>query len=221
MHSFKVPSAEELDHDYLWRYARACRRAATSASSIARTTRRCWSSASTRRFSTGRSCPGRAQGRHLEAPLREINDWERYLTDNGLALVKLFLNLSKEEQRGGSCTRRPAGQELEVLGGRRQRAPVLGRLPGGLLGDAVATSTAWAPWYVIPQTVSGSRGCAAADRRHAHEDRPALSDGERRPAASPGPPPGAGGRGRGPEGAAPDPWEAEQRTADVVAEGGR
>ena len=30
---------------------------------------------------------------------REINDWERYLTDNGIRLVKLFLNVSKEEQR--------------------------------------------------------------------------------------------------------------------------
>src|SRR5207342_2842569 len=30
---------------------------------------------------------------------REINDWERYLTENGIRVVKLFLNLSKEEQR--------------------------------------------------------------------------------------------------------------------------
>src|SRR4029079_4525610 len=30
---------------------------------------------------------------------REINDWERYLTDNGFRIVKLFLNVSKDEQR--------------------------------------------------------------------------------------------------------------------------
>jgi len=30
---------------------------------------------------------------------RDINDWERYLTDNGFRIVKLFLNISKEEQR--------------------------------------------------------------------------------------------------------------------------
>ena len=30
---------------------------------------------------------------------RQINDWERYLSDNGIRIVKLFLNLSKEEQR--------------------------------------------------------------------------------------------------------------------------
>jgi polyphosphate kinase 2 (PPK2 family) len=30
---------------------------------------------------------------------REINDWERYFTENGLRIVKLFLNISKEGQR--------------------------------------------------------------------------------------------------------------------------
>jgi polyphosphate kinase 2 (PPK2 family) len=30
---------------------------------------------------------------------RAINEWERYLTDNGFRVVRLFLNLSKEEQR--------------------------------------------------------------------------------------------------------------------------
>lgn len=52
--SFKAPSAEELDHDYLWRYARKLP-APTSASSTGPTTRRCSSSGSTRRSSTGRS----------------------------------------------------------------------------------------------------------------------------------------------------------------------
>ena len=40
--SFKAPSSEELDHDYMWRTARRCRSAARSAFSIARTTRKCW-----------------------------------------------------------------------------------------------------------------------------------------------------------------------------------
>ena len=37
-----------------------------------------------------------------------------------------------------SAADRPAGPQLEVLGGRRQRAPALGRLSEGVLGDAVA-----------------------------------------------------------------------------------
>ena len=72
VHGFKVPSAEELDHDYLWRYQKRCRSAATSASSTARTTRKCWSCASTRPSSPTRSCPRRparqASGAAATAP---------------------------------------------------------------------------------------------------------------------------------------------------------
>ena len=101
VHSFKVPSAEELDHDFLWRYAqRPAARAARSGSSTAPTTRRCSSSGSTPRTSIARSCPRpRRSGDVWKRRYREINDWERYLTENGFRVVKLFLNLSKEEQR--------------------------------------------------------------------------------------------------------------------------
>jgi polyphosphate kinase 2 (PPK2 family) len=49
VYSFKRPSDEELDHDYLWRSVKACPSAAASASSIARITRKYWSSRSIRR----------------------------------------------------------------------------------------------------------------------------------------------------------------------------
>ncbi len=55
--SFKVPSSEDLDHDYLWRYAkRLPESAATSGSSTAPITRRSSSSGSTPRSWPGRSC---------------------------------------------------------------------------------------------------------------------------------------------------------------------
>ena len=38
--SFKQPSAEELDHDFLWRYAKSCRSAGKLAFSTGRTTRK-------------------------------------------------------------------------------------------------------------------------------------------------------------------------------------
>src|SRR5262249_10965983 len=44
--------------------------------------------------------PEAARGKDVwKRRFREINDWERYLTDNGFRLVKLFLNVSEEEQR--------------------------------------------------------------------------------------------------------------------------
>ena len=56
VHAFKQPSAEDLDHDFLWRACDGCRNAAGSASSTAPTMRRSWSSGSTRRSCAPRSC---------------------------------------------------------------------------------------------------------------------------------------------------------------------
>ena len=55
VHSFKQPSAEELDHDFLWRYAQPCLPAARSGSSTAPTMRRCSWCGCTWRSSMGRS----------------------------------------------------------------------------------------------------------------------------------------------------------------------
>ena len=94
------PLDEELDHDFLWRYAQRCPPAGRSASSTARTTRRCSSSGCTPRSSSSKRCRRDENAGELwKRRFREINDWERYLTDNGFRIVKLFLNLSKEEQR--------------------------------------------------------------------------------------------------------------------------
>ena len=43
--------------------------------------------------------PQSKKGDVWDRRFREINDWERYLTDQGFRIVKMFLNLSKEEQR--------------------------------------------------------------------------------------------------------------------------
>jgi len=42
--------------------------------------------------------PAEAKGRRVAAAVPEINDWERYLVQNGIVVVKLFLHLSYEEQ---------------------------------------------------------------------------------------------------------------------------
>ena len=57
VHSFKQPSQEELDHDFMWRTSGVFPSAAGSASSTARTTKKCWSCASIRAFSKSRNCP--------------------------------------------------------------------------------------------------------------------------------------------------------------------
>src|SRR5438067_6445837 len=97
---FKVPSAEELDHDYLWRYARHL----PARGDIGIFNRSHYEEVLVVRVHPEnldrQRLPAGAKGKGIwERRYREINDWERYLTGNGFTVVKLFLNLSKEEQR--------------------------------------------------------------------------------------------------------------------------
>jgi PPK2 family polyphosphate:nucleotide phosphotransferase len=62
-----------------------------------------------------------------------INEWERYLTDNGFRVVKLFLNLSKEEQRRRFLRR------IDLPEHNWKFSEMF-----------THTSTEWAPWHVIP-----------------------------------------------------------------------
>ncbi|MEU6573998.1 PPK2 family polyphosphate kinase [Streptomyces sp. NPDC046805] len=97
---FKVPSQEELDHDYLWRYARHLPRRGEIG---------IFNRSQYEEVLVVRVHPENLRRQRLpdaahdldvwERRYREINDWERYLADNGFRIVKLFLNLSWEEQR--------------------------------------------------------------------------------------------------------------------------
>ena len=82
---------------------------------------------------------------------REINDWERYLNDNGIKVVKLFLNLSKEQQRIRFLRR----IDLPDHNWKFSTADVHERQYWDDYQKAFSemlsnTSTEWAPWHVIP-----------------------------------------------------------------------
>src|SRR4051812_8621268 len=98
VHSFKVPSTEELDHDYFWRFAQRL----PGRGEIGIFNRSYYEEVlvvrvhpdllENQKLPKDRRGPGVWKRR-----FREINDWEHTLTDNGIKVVKLFLNLSKEE----------------------------------------------------------------------------------------------------------------------------
>jgi polyphosphate kinase 2 (PPK2 family) len=86
-----------------------------------------------------------------ERRYREINDWEHYLVDNGLRIVKLFLNLSKEEQRVRflrRCDLREHNWKFSA-GDIRERA-YWDDYQHAFSQMLSHTSTPWAPWHVIP-----------------------------------------------------------------------
>lgn len=98
VHSFKGPTANELVHDYLWRHNRAL----PSLGKIAIFNRSHYENVLICRVHPNLVWPAPARS-IAPADLwrqryRQINDWERYLTENGTVIVKLFLNLSKDEQ---------------------------------------------------------------------------------------------------------------------------
>jgi PPK2 family polyphosphate:nucleotide phosphotransferase len=150
--SFKVPSTEELDHDFLWRYAQRL----PSRGEIGIFNRSHYEEVLVVRVHPEnldrQNLPKASKtGSVWKRRYREINDWERYLTDNGFRLVKLFLNLSKEEQRSRFLRR----LDLPDHNWKFSAADVREREHWDDYQKAFSemlshTSTDWAPWYVIP-----------------------------------------------------------------------
>ncbi|HEY2437579.1 MAG TPA: hypothetical protein VGH93_10375, partial [Solirubrobacteraceae bacterium] len=89
-------------------------------------------------------------GRVWNRRYREINDWERHLVDNGIRVVKVLLNLSKEEQAKRFLTRieRPEKNWKFSASDIREREHWhdYQRAFDEMLTH---TSTDWAPWYVV------------------------------------------------------------------------
>jgi PPK2 family polyphosphate:nucleotide phosphotransferase len=152
VHSFKVPSPEELDHDYMWRYARRLPRRGE----IGIFNRSYYEEVLVVRVHPENldreKLPGASKRRDVwKRRYREINDWERYLSENGFRIVKLFLNLSWEEQRLRFLRR----IDLPDHNWKFSTADVKEREYWDdyqrAFSDMLSnTSTEWAPWYVIP-----------------------------------------------------------------------
>ena len=149
--SFKQPSAEELDHDFLWRYQRALPRRGM----IGIFNRSHYEEVLVVRVHEDLLAAERmpAVGDRGIWPRRyqEINDWERYLVSNGIHIVKVMLNLSKREQAKRFLQRidhpeknwkfSPSDIRERGYWSEYQRA----------FDDMLSqTSTEWAPWYVVP-----------------------------------------------------------------------
>ena len=162
--SFKAPSAEELSHDYLWRHARRLpargeigifNRSHYEEVLVVRVHPELTDAEGLSREDTDGIWKRRYQ---------EINDWERYLADNGIRLVKMFLNVSKEEQRARFLKRieRPEKNWKFSASDVRERRhwDDYQRAYSQMLSH---TSTEWAPWHVLPADHKWfTRVCAAA-----------------------------------------------------------
>ena len=149
--SFKRPSSEEIDHDFLWRIARRLPERGRIG---------IFNRSHYEEVLVVRANPGILEHQRLpRAPKKtiwreryeSIRDYERHLARNGTVIVKFFLNVSRDEQRERLIARidDPAKNwkfEAGDLAVRKQWDTYMKAYEGALR----ATSTPFAPWYAIP-----------------------------------------------------------------------
>jgi PPK2 family polyphosphate:nucleotide phosphotransferase len=150
--SFKAPSAEEMNHDYLWRHVKAL----PQRGQIGIFNRSYYEE-----LLIARVHPNILAAAKIPAALKdkkiwtrrfaEINNFEKFLVDNGTVVLKLFLNVSKEEQGRRFM-------ERITLPEKNWKFSAADLAERDCWDDYQAayedvfnhTSTEWAPWYVLP-----------------------------------------------------------------------
>jgi PPK2 family polyphosphate:nucleotide phosphotransferase len=152
--SFKAPSTTELAHDFLWRvHANTPERG-----QIGVFNRSHYEDVLVVRV--GQLVPEAVWGKRYDA----INAFERNLTNEGTLLVKVMLNLSREEQlvRLRERLANPAKNwkfSPDDLAKRQQWDAYMEAYEAML----ERTSTEWAPWYVVPADHNSVRNAAVAE----------------------------------------------------------
>ena len=150
--SFKAPSAEELDHDYLWR----CSRALPERGRIGIFNRSYYEEVLVVKVHPEllqhQKLPPQRVGRGLwRDRYRDIRSYEQYLDNNGLVIRKFFLHVSREEQKRRFLER----IEKPEKNWKFSAADVKERGHWDAYMDAYesairATATPACPWYVVP-----------------------------------------------------------------------
>jgi len=150
--SFKSPSAEELDHDYLWRASKAL----PQRGMIGIFNRSYYEEVLAVKvhpeFLAKQKLPGKPGGKAFwERRYKEINRFEKYLTANGIVVIKFFLNLSKKEQKKRFLARIDEPDKNWKFSVSDYAARARWDEYQGAFEDMLNhTSTGHAPWFVIP-----------------------------------------------------------------------
>jgi PPK2 family polyphosphate:nucleotide phosphotransferase len=149
--SFKKPSAEELNHNFLWRYMKNL----PERGRIGIFNRSYYEDVLVVKVHPelldAKLPPGKRGKSFWKARYEDINAFEQHLVRNGTVVLKFFLNVSKEEQKRRFLERleRPEKNwkfSTSDLPERGFWADYMGAYEGAL----TATTTEEAPWYVVP-----------------------------------------------------------------------
>jgi PPK2 family polyphosphate:nucleotide phosphotransferase len=163
--SFKSPSSEELDHDYLWR----THKAVPERGRIGIFNRSYYEEVLVVRLHQEildlQQLPPEARDKNIwKRRFADINDFEHYLVNNGIVVIKFFLNVSKEEQKRRFLKRimTPEKNWKFSLGDAKERG-FWEQYMEAYEDMFNHTSTEHAPWHIIPADHKWFTRAAVAD----------------------------------------------------------
>ena len=151
--SFRAPEERELAHDYLWRVHGEC----PARGHIGAFNRSHYEDV------VAAMLTGAVDQARCDLRYRHLREFERTLVDEGTSVVKVFLNLSLDEQRQRLQARLddPAKRwkfKVSDLDARQR----WGAYQAAYERAITETSTEWAPWYVVPADHKWARDIAVA-----------------------------------------------------------
>ncbi len=152
VHSFKAPSPEELDHDYLWR----AHKVIPERGKIGIFNRSYYEEVLVVRIHeqilASQKLPGSLVTKNIwQERFEDIRRFERYLTRNGVVVVKFFLNLSREEQKKRFLERLDDSKKNWKFSMADVKERAYWKDYQAAYEDMIRnTAENHAPWYVVP-----------------------------------------------------------------------
>jgi PPK2 family polyphosphate:nucleotide phosphotransferase len=163
--SFKKPSAEDLDHNFLWRYMKSL----PERGRIGIFNRSYYEDVLVVKVHPEllerQKLAGEKIGKAFwQARYEDINAFEQHLVRNGTVVLKFFLNVSKKEQKRRFMDRleRPEKNWKFSLADLNERS-YWDDYVAAFEKAISATSTEWAPWYIIPADDKWATRAVVAD----------------------------------------------------------
>jgi PPK2 family polyphosphate:nucleotide phosphotransferase len=150
--SFKKPSEEELDHNFLWRYMKAL----PERGRIGIFNRSYYEEVLVVKVhpelcERQKLPPGKRGKSFWQERYDDINDFERHLSRNGTLILKFFLHISKDEQKKRFLERLETPEKHWKFSAADLAERAFWKDYMEAFEEALsATSTEWAPWYIIP-----------------------------------------------------------------------
>ncbi|MDR1736501.1 MAG: polyphosphate kinase 2 family protein [Oscillospiraceae bacterium] len=151
VYDFKQPSAEELSHDYLWRAAKVL----PARGKIAIFNRSYYEDVligKVHKLYEKQNLPDRVKSKDIiELRYKQIRNFEEYLWENGIVVVKFFLNLSKKTQHKRLLERiEKKAKNWKFSSSDLKEREYWDEYQEAYQCAIAATSTEHNPWYIVP-----------------------------------------------------------------------